>query len=73
MYLQYENDLDKSKQMIKSFEKYISDDEIKNEVINNVFGNKIKALTNSEKKRNIQKTSINRIIKLLNNNKHEMQ
>ena len=52
MFIQYENELDESIQIIKSYEIYIGDDKTKNYVLNKVSENNIKEVVNSEKDEN---------------------
>ena len=49
MFIQYEKDLNETNQVIKSFENYIVNDKIKNDVLNKVLENNIKENVNSEK------------------------
>ena len=72
MFLQYEEELDKSNQIIKSYENYIDDDKIKNDVLNK-FLKKLLKNVNSDKKEIYKKNSMNRFIKLLYNIKRELQ
>ena len=62
MFIQHEKELDKSKQIIKSYAKYIADQKIKNEVKNKVFENNIKGNMFSETDEFYKNSSINRLI-----------
>ena len=42
MFIKYEKEIDESKQIIRSFEKNIGDDKVKNDVLNKVSDNNIK-------------------------------
>ena len=71
MFIQYEKELDNSNQIIKGYENYIGDDKIRNDILEKVCGDNIKDDC-SEKDEVYKNNSINRFIKILNNNKREM-
>ena len=48
-FIQYEKELDESNQINKSYENYIGDEKIKNDVLNKVFEKKLKENVNWEK------------------------
>ena len=72
MFIQYEKELDNSNQIIKGYEDYIGDDNIRNDILENVCADNIKEVC-SEKDEVYKNNSINRFIKILNNNKREIQ
>ena len=70
MFNEYEKELDESNQKTKNYGNYIGDDENKKDVINNFFRilkYNLKMMIFTKKK------SYRRFIKLLNNNKRELQ
>ena len=71
MFIEYEKELDDSNQIIKGYEDYIADDKIRNDILDKVCGDNVKEIY-SEKNEVYKKISINRIIKILINNKREM-
>ena len=71
MFIEYEKELDNSNQIIKGYEDYIGDDKIRNDILDKVCGDNIKDVC-SEKDQVYKNNSINRFIKILNNNKREM-
>ena len=71
MFIEYEKELDNSNQIIKEYEDYIGDDKIRKDILDKVCGDNIKD-DYSEKDQVYKKNSINRFIKILNNNKREM-
>ena len=71
MFIEYEKELDNSNQIIKGYEDYIGDDKIRKDILDKVCGDNIKEVC-SEKDEVYKNSSINRFIKILNNNKREM-
>ena len=71
MFIEYEKEIDNSNQIIKGYEDYIGDDKIRNDRLEKVCGDNIKEDC-SEKDEIYKNNSINRFIKILNNNKREM-
>ena len=71
MFIEYEKELDNSNQIIKGYEDYIGDDKIRNDILDKVCGDNTKEIY-SEKDVVYKNNSINRFIKILNNNKREM-
>ena len=71
MFIEYERELDNSNQLIKGYEDYIGDDKIRNDILDKVCGDITKEIC-SEKDQIYKNNSINRFIKILNNNKREM-
>ena len=71
MFIEYEKELDNSNQIIKGYEDYIGDDKIRNDILDKVCGDNVKQIC-SEKDEVYKNNSINRFIKILNNNKREM-
>ena len=71
MFIEYEKEIDNSNQIIKGYEYYIGDDKIRNDILDKVCGDNIKEDC-SEKDEIYKNNSINRIIKILINNKREM-
>ena len=71
MFIEYEKEIDNSNQIIKSYEDYIGDDNIRKDILDKVCSDDIKEVCsdNDEVYKNF---SINRFIKILNNNKREM-
>ena len=67
-----ETDLDNSNQIIKGYEKYIGDNEIKNDILDKVCGDNEKDIC-SEKDEVYKKNSINRFIRNLNDGKRELK
>ena len=72
-FTQHEKEIDESNQIIKSYEKYIGDDKVKNEVINNISENNMKEDTKFRKYGDIFKNINHKITKLLNKIKRQMQ
>ena len=70
MFIEYEKELDNSNQIIKGYEDYIGDDKIRKDILDKVCGDDIKEVC-SEKDEVYKNNSINRFIKILNNNKRE--
>ena len=69
--IEYEEELDNSNQINKGYEDYIGDDKIRKDILDKVCGDNVKDIC-SEKDEIYQIISINRFIKILNNNKREM-
>ena len=72
MFIEYEKELDNSNQIIKGYEDYIGDDKIRKDILDKVCGDNIKEIC-SEMDEVYKNNSINRFIKILNNNKRELQ
>ena len=72
MFIEYEKEIDNSNQIIKGYEDYIGDDKIRKDILDKVCGDEVKEIC-SEKDEVYKKNSINRFIKILNNNKREIQ
>ena len=71
MFIEYEKELDNSNQIIKGYEDYIGDDKIRKDILDKVCGDNVKEIC-SEKDEVYKNNSINRFIKISNNNKREM-
>ena len=71
MFIEYEKELDNCNQIIKGYEDYIGDDKIRKDILDKVCCDNIKGIC-SEKDEVYKNNSINRFIKILNNNKREM-
>ena len=71
MFIEYEREIDNSNQIIKEYEDYIRDDKIRNDILDKVCGDNVKEIC-SEKDEVYKNSSINRFIKILNNNKREV-
>ena len=71
MFIENEKELDNSNQIIKGYEDYIGDDKIRNDILDKVCGDNVKEIC-SEKDEVYKNNSINRLIKILNNNKREL-
>ena len=71
MFIEYEKELDNSNQIIKGYEDYIGDDKVRKDILDKVCIDNIKDDC-SEKDQVYKNNSINRFIKILNNNKREM-
>ena len=67
-----EKELDISNQIIKGYEDYIGDIEVKNDTIDEICGDNLNDLC-SEEVQIYKKTCINRFMKILNNIKRELQ
>ena len=67
-----EKELDISNQIIKEYEDYIGDIEVKNDTIDKICGDNLNDLC-SEEVQIYKKTCINRFMKILNNIKRELQ
>ena len=72
MFIQYEKELDNSNQIIKGYEDYIGDDKIRKDILDKVCAD-ITKQDCSETDEIDKNNSINRFIKILNNNKREIQ
>ena len=71
MFIEYEKELDNSNQIIKGNEDYIGDDKVRKDILDKVCGDITKEDC-SEKDVVYKNNSIDRFIKILNNNKREM-
>ena len=71
MLIEYEKEIDNSNQIIKGYEDYIGDDKVRKDISDKVCGDNIKEIC-PEKDEVYKNISINRFIKILNNNKREM-
>ena len=71
MFVEYEKEKDNSNQVIKGYEVYIGDDKIRKDILDKVCEDKTKE-SYSEKDEVYKNKSINRFIKILNNNKREL-
>ena len=71
MFIEYEKEIDNSNPIIKGYEDYIRDDKIRKDILDKVCSDDIKEVC-SDKDEVCKKNSINRFIKILNNNKREM-
>ena len=71
MFIEYEKELNNSNQIIKGYEDYIGDDKVRKDILDKVCIDNIKD-DYSEKDEVYKNNSINRFIKILNNNKREM-
>ena len=67
MFIEYEKELDNSNQIIKGYENYIGDDKVRKDILDIVCGENTKEVC-SEKYEVYKNNSINRFIKILNNN-----
>ena len=72
MFFENDRELDNSNQIIKEYEDYIGDSKIKNVILDKVCKAIVINIC-SEKDELYENVSINRFIKLLNNNKRELQ
>ena len=70
MFIEYEKEIDNSNQIIKGYEDYIGDDKIRKDILDKVCGDSIKEDC-SDQDEVYKNNSINRFIKILNNNKRE--
>ena len=71
MFIEYEKELDNSNQIIKGYEDYIGDDKVRKNILDKVCGDNMKEIC-PEKDEVYKNNSINRFIKILNNNIREM-
>ena len=71
MFIEYEKELYNSNQIIKGYEDYIGDDKVRRDTLDKVCGDNVTEIC-SEKDEVYKNNSINRFIKILNNNKREM-
>ena len=72
MFIEYEKELDISNQIIKGYKDYIGDDKIGKDILDKVCGDITKEDCSAKDEVN-KNNSINRFIKILNNNKREIQ
>ena len=72
MFIEYEKELDNSNQLIKGYEDYIGDDKIRKDILDKVCSDNIKEIY-AEKEEVYKNNSIIRFIKILNNNRREIQ
>ena len=72
MFNEYEKELDNSNQIIKGYEDYIGDDKITKDILDKVCGDNVKEIC-FEKDEVYKNNSINRFIKILNNNRRDLQ
>ena len=72
MFIEYEKELDNSNQIIKGYEDYIGDDKIRKDILDKVCEDNVKEIC-SEKDEVYRNNSIDRFIKILNNNEREIQ
>ena len=72
MFIEYEKELDNSNQIIKGYEAYIGDDKIRKDKLDKVCGDNKEEIC-SEKDEIYKNISNKRFIKILNNNKRELQ
>ena len=70
MFIEYEKEKDNSNQIIKGYEEYIGDDKIRKDILDKVCEDNTKE-SYSEKDEVYKITSINRFMKILNNNKQK--
>ena len=71
MFIEYEKEIDDSDEIFKGYEDFIGDKKIRNDISDKVFGDNVKD-TCSENDELYKNNSINRFIKVLNNNKRGM-
>ena len=71
-FIEYEKQLENSNQIFKAYEDYIGDDRIRKDILEKVCGEITKDVC-SEKDEANKNNSIIRFIKILNNNKREIQ
>ena len=71
MFIEYEKEIDNSNKIIKGYEDYIGDDKLRNDILDKICGDNTKEIC-SEKDEIYKNNSINRFIRILNNNKREM-
>ena len=72
VFIECEKELDNSNQIIKGYEEYIGDDKIRMDILDKVCGDNKKEVC-SEKDEVYKNNSIDRFIKILKNNKREIQ
>ena len=70
--IEYEKEIINSNQIIKGYEDYIGDNKIRNDILDKVCGENVKDIC-SEKDEVFKNNSNNRFIKIVNNNKRELQ
>ena len=71
MFIEYEKELDNSDKIIKGYEDYIGDDKIRKDILDKVCGDNLTDNC-SDKDEVYKNNSIDRFIKILNNNKQAM-
>ena len=71
MFIDYEEKLDKSNEIIKGYEDFVGDKKIKRDILAKVCGANVKEI-GFEKDEVYKNNSINRFIKILKNSKREM-
>ena len=72
MFIEYEKEIDNSSKIIKEYENYIGDDKIRKDILDKVCSDNINDNC-SEKDIVYKNNSIDRFIKILNNNKRELK
>ena len=72
MFIEYQKELDNSNEIIKGHEEYSGDNKMINVIIDRVCGDNVEQIC-SEKDEIYKNNSINRIVKILNNNKRELK
>ena len=72
MFIEYEKELDTSNQIIKGYEDDIGDDKIRKDILDRVCEDNTKEIC-SEKDEVYKNISIKKFIKILSNNKREIQ
>ena len=72
MFIEYEKEIDNSNKIIKEYEDYIGDDKTRNDMLDKVCGDITKEEC-SEKDEVYKNKSINRFVKIINNNKQIIQ
>ena len=66
MFIEHEKELDNSDKIIKEYENYFGDNEIRNDILDKVFGDNVKEIC-SEKDEVYKNNSIIRFFKILHN------
>ena len=72
MFTEYEKELDSSNEIIKGYEDYIDDNKTENDILDKVGKDNVKEFCSETDEVN-KNNSITRLIKILNNNKRELQ
>ena len=72
MFIEYEKEVDNSDKIIKRYKDYVGDNKIRKDILDKVCGENVKDSC-CEKDEVYKNNSINRFIKNLNNNEHELQ
>ena len=72
VFIEYEKELDERHRKMKSYEKYVRDNIIKNNVWNKLFACDMWDKINSEKNESFEDRFVDRFIKVSNNNKREI-